>query len=82
MKVLEKNGVEYPRTERCKYCRSLVELDKDDTTITHRDYFESGPWVIDYQQHGDTQYKYIVSDVELIDAIFAMIVKLKDEEVI
>lgn len=46
MRVLEKNGVEYPRTERCKYCRSLVELDKDDTTITHRDYFESGPWVM------------------------------------
>jgi hypothetical protein len=46
MRVLEKNGVKYPRTERCGYCRSLVELDKDDTTITSRDYFESGPWVM------------------------------------
>ena len=46
--------------------------------ITH----DSVSWVIDYQQHGDTQYKYIVSDVGLIDAIFAMIVKLKEEGVI
>lgn len=30
MRVLEKNGIEYPRTERCLYCYSLVELDKDD----------------------------------------------------
>ena len=46
--------------------------------ITH----DSISWVIDYKQHGDTQYKYIVSDVELIDAIFAMILKLKEEGVI
>ena len=44
MKVLEKNGVEYPRTERCPYCYSLVELDKDDTTITTRDHYEDGPY--------------------------------------
>lgn len=46
--------------------------------ITH----DSVSWVIDYQQHGDTQYKYIVSDVELIDAIFDMILRLKEEGVI
>lgn len=46
--------------------------------ITH----DSVSWVIDYQQHGDTQYKYIVSDVELIDAIFDMAIKLKEEGVI
>lgn len=46
--------------------------------ITH----DSVSWVIDYQQHGDTQYKYIVSDVELVDAIFAMAIKLKEEGVI
>lgn len=44
--------------------------------ITH----DSVSWVIDYQQHGDTQYKYIVSDVELIDSIFDMLIKLKEEE--
>lgn len=46
--------------------------------ITH----DSVSWVIDYQHHGDTQYKYIVSDVELIDSIFDMLIKLKDEGVI
>lgn len=46
--------------------------------ITH----DSVSWVIDYQQHGDTQYKYIVSDVELIDAIFDMLIKLKEAGVI
>lgn len=46
--------------------------------ITH----DSVSWVIDYKQHGDTQYKYIVSDVELIDALFDMVVKLKEEKVI
>lgn len=43
--------------------------------ITH----DSVEWIIDYQQHGDTLYKYIVSDVELIDAIFYMLIKLKEE---
>ena len=46
--------------------------------VTH----DSVSWVIDYKQHGDTQYKYIVSDVELIDALFAVIIKLKAEGVI
>ena len=46
MKVLEKNGIEYPRAERCVYCRSLIELDKDDTEISYRDYYEDGPWVM------------------------------------
>lgn len=46
MRVLEKNGVKYPRVERCNYCRSLVELDKDDTTINTMDFTEAGPWVI------------------------------------
>lgn len=46
--------------------------------ITH----DSVSWVIDYQQHGDMQYKYIVSDMELIDAIFDMLIKIKEEGVI
>ena len=46
--------------------------------ITH----DSVSWVIDYKQHGDTQYKYIVSDVELIDAIFDMLIKIKEKGVI
>ena len=46
--------------------------------ITH----DSVSWVIDYKQYGDAQYKYIVSDVELIDALFDMIVKLKEMGVI
>ncbi len=46
--------------------------------ITH----DSVSWVIDYKQYGDSQYKYIVSDVELIDVAFAMVVKLKEEGVI
>lgn len=44
MKVLEKNGVEYPRAERCDYCRSLVELDIDDTEITTTDYEDDSPF--------------------------------------
>jgi hypothetical protein len=46
--------------------------------ITH----DSVSWVIDYKQHGDTQYKYIVSNVELIDAILDMIIKLKEGGII
>lgn len=46
--------------------------------ITH----DSVSWVIDYKQYGDTQYKYIVSDVELIDGLFDLCVKLKEEGVI
>lgn len=46
MRVLEKNGVKYPRTERCEYCRSLFELDIDDTEITTIDYKDDGPWVL------------------------------------
>lgn len=38
--------------------------------------------VIDYKQYGDTQYKYIVSDVELIDGLFDLCIELKEEGVI
>lgn len=46
MRVLEKNGVKYPRTERCAHCRTLVELDIDDTEINTIDYKHDSPWAI------------------------------------